>query len=98
MIDRKSLFSTYLQPTCVTMVTSSLFEPEDTIVSGFAHSELGGTWPRRMRFLPERAKFWTQTVCDLFDYRFGPRRYRILRIENATQVSLCPYTQRHTNV
>ncbi len=96
MIDRKSLFSTFMNPVVLTLSSAGDFEvlePGQTIiVSGMSRpsQNIGGNWPRWMKrwHIPERARFWIQAVADKFGYKFGPRRYQIIDVSHGTTIAI----------
>ena len=91
MIDKKSLFGYFMSPSTLALATLGMFEEGQTIIlSGMSNASLGGRWPRWMDrcHVPERARFWIQTVCDHFDHKFGPRRYQIIGVPRGSSLTI----------
>lgn len=94
MYDRKSLLSNFIRqiPGCITLTAPShLFQPGDkVVVCGMSNQTLGGVWPQWMNIchIPVWMRFMTQHIADLFNYKFGPRKYQVTGVTSGNQITI----------
>jgi hypothetical protein len=74
--------------TCALAERSQFDAGDQIVLSGFVDREIGRSWPKWMRRIPERINFFVQNVVwKIFRFRFGPQKYRVIEVSKS-QISV----------